>query len=137
MKTVDYNNLTPIQKKLLEEAEDVMKNAYAPYSNFYVGAAVLVENNKIITGANVENASYGNSICAERSAVLRANSMGYKVYKVVGIVGEKFAYPCGSCRQVLYEFAKRNLEIIISTKKKDKVKITTINELLPFPFILR
>jgi len=144
MKNVKYKDLSKLEKKLLEEAEKVMENAYNPYSNFFVGAAILTKDDKIITGTNVENAAYGSTICAERSAILRANSMGYKMYKAVAIIarGQDFdttevTAPCGSCRQMLYESAQiseENLTIIMSTTKKDKILVSSIEELLPLAF---
>ncbi len=133
-----------MEKKLLDEAEGAMRNSYNPYSNFSVGAALLTQNNKIITGANVENAAYGSTICAERAAILRANAMGYKKYEAMAIIakGQNFdikkpAAPCGNCRQMLYESSEisdKDLRIIMSTTKKDKIIISSINELLPLAF---
>ncbi|MCK4805571.1 MAG: cytidine deaminase [Candidatus Pacebacteria bacterium] len=144
METITYEKLTKIQKELLDEAEKVMENSYNPYSHFFVGAALLTKNDKIITGTNVENAAYGSTICAERAAILRANAMGYNVYKAIAIIarGQDFdtkevSGPCGSCRQMLYEssqVSERNLEVIISTTKKNKIIISSIEELLPFAF---
>ena len=139
-----YELLTEIQKELLDEAEKVMETAYNPYSNFYVGAAVLTRDNKIVTGTNVENKAYSEIICAERAAILRARSNGHKTYKSIAIIAkgkdfdtEKVTGPCGACRQVIYEFAQvseHNLEIIMSTTRKDKIVIATIEELLPLAF---
>lgn len=138
-----YENLHDVQKKLLARAESVMKTAYNPYSHFYVGAA-LEHNWKIVTGSNVENAAYGSTICAERSAILRANSMGMRNFGRLAIIarGENFdttevTGPCGSCRQMIYELSQvsgKDIEIIMSTTKKDKIIIATINELLPLGF---
>jgi len=136
--------LQPIHKKLLDEAAKVMETAYNPYSNFYVGAAILAKNGKIITGSNVENASYGSTICAERAAILRANAMGIKMFYKIAIIGrgkefdtKEITSPCGSCRQMIYEssqISERNIEVIMSTTKKDKIVVATINELLPLAF---
>ena len=144
MKELTYEELTETQKKLLDAAEKAMKNSYNPYSKFFVGAAILTKNDKIITGTNVENAAYGSTICAERAAILRANAMGYRVYKAIAIIAkgqdfdtEDVVGPCGSCRQVLYEFSQiseQNLEVIMSTTKKDKIVISSIEELLPLAF---
>jgi len=144
MRITNYESLTEIQKKLVDEAEKVMENSYNPYSKFFVGAALLTKNGEIITSTNVENAAYGDSICAERSAVVRANAEGHRMFKSIAIItkGEEFdtidpSAPCGSCRGVLYEFsqiAEKNLEIIMSSTKKDKIKITSINELMPSGF---
>lgn len=129
---------------MLNEAEKVMETAYNPYSNFYVGAAILSQDGKIITGSNVENAAYGSTVCAERAAILRANALGIRAFNKVAIIakGQDFdmtevTAPCGSCRQMLYEssqISEKNLEIIMSTSKKDKIIIATIEELLPLAF---
>lgn len=144
MQEKKYEELEEIQKKLLDEAAEVMETAYNPYSHFYVGAAILAHDGQIITGSNFENASYGNTICAERAAILRANAMKIRTFDKMAIIarGEEFEStiitgPCGSCRQVLYESAQiseNNLEVIMSTTKKDKIYIATIEELLPLAF---
>ena len=93
------------KEELIQAAISVRKMAYAPYSNYAVGAAILVENGRIFTGVNVENASYGLTNCAERTAVYKAVSEGYqRVYAVV-VATENAGSPCGACRQVLAEFA--------------------------------
>jgi len=144
MKELKYLELDKLEKKLLNEAKKVMKTAYNPYSKFYVGAAILSQDGRIITGSNVENAAYGSTICAERAAILRANALGVRSYDKVAIIakGQDFdttevSAPCGSCRQMLYEssqISEKNLEIIMSTTKKDKIIIATIEELLPLAF---
>ncbi|MEA3430087.1 MAG: cytidine deaminase [Nanoarchaeota archaeon] len=144
MREIKYEDLDEKQRRVLDEAEKVMTTAYNPYSKFYVGAALLSQDDRIITGSNVENAAYGSTICAERAAILRANAMGIRTFDKVGIIarGENFdttkvTAPCGSCRQMLYESAQiseRDLEIVMATTKKDKVVVATINELLPLAF---
>ncbi len=144
MKNVEYNLLTTSQRELLQQAKLVMETAYNPYSRFYVGAALLSRDGQIITGSNVENAAYGSTICAERSALVRANAQGVRVISKVAVIGrgDKFdttevTGPCGSCRQMLYETAQiseRDLEIIMATTKMDKIVIATIGELLPLAF---
>jgi len=121
-----------------------MLNAYSPYSKFCVGAALRTLDGKIFTGANVENAAYGSTICAERMALGNANANGHRMFTMIAIIakGENFdttsiTAPCGSCRQMLYEasqVSKRNLEIIMSTTKKDNIGISSIGELLPNAF---
>ena len=110
MKTTMYNNLTKVQRKLLDAAFTAMETAYNPYSHFYVGAALLTKNDKIITGSNVENAAYGSCICAERAAIVRANAMGHKQFKSIALIArsedtetKEVISPCGSCRQMLFE----------------------------------
>lgn len=144
MQEIKYENLDKYQQKLLEEATVAMEEAYNPYSRFYVGAALLSQDGQIITGANVENAAYGSTICAERAAILRANVMGIRTFEKVAIIarGDGFntttiTAPCGSCRQMLYEssqISERNLEVIMTTTKKDKIIVATIGELLPLAF---
>ncbi len=124
-------------KLLMEKAEEVAKNAYIPYSKFPVGACVLTENNKIYTGCNFENSSFGLTICAERNAVGSAIADGEKKIKAIAIFSPKMnlCYPCGACRQVLYEFQSDNgIDIIL--KDNDELKIFTIEELLPGGFNL-
>lgn len=144
MKIIKFKDLNKEQKRLLEAAEKAMKTAYNPYSKFFVGAALLTRDDKIITGSNVENAAYGDTICAERAAILRANALGKRCFKSMAIIakGEDFdtkevTAPCGSCRQVLVEFSQiseTDLIVIMSNTKKDKIIIASISELLPLNF---
>lgn len=128
-------NKKEIYKQLLEFAKQASKNSYSPYSKFKVGAAVLCEDNKVFCGTNVENASYGLSICAERSAIFTAVSNGCKKIKAVAIYNKNGDVPpCGACRQVIVEFAK-DADIIYNTKK-DSIKIIKISKLLPNSFNL-
>lgn len=143
-KEIKFDELTMQQQELLYEAEKVMETAYNPYSNFYVGAAILAQDGTIITGSNVENAAYGSTICAERAALLKANSMGKRMYDRIAIIARGANFdttevtgPCGSCRQMIYESSQisgKNIEIIMSTTKKDKIVIAGIEELLPLAF---
>ena len=97
--------ITDDQKSaLIEAACSARKNAYAPYSNYKVGAAILVEDGRVFTGVNVENASYGLSICAERTAVFKAVSEGYRKILAVAVCTANAGSPCGACRQVMVEF---------------------------------
>lgn len=144
MREVPYSSLNDGWKRLLSEAEIVMENAYNPYSRFYVGAAFHAITGEIIGGANVENAASGSTICAERSAILRANAMNIRSFDALAIIarGETFdtskvTGPCGACRQMLYEssqISQKDFEILMSTTRKDKIIIATINELLPLGF---
>lgn len=141
MKKVDYSSLSQLQKSALDGAAKAMETAYNPYSHYYVGAAIYTDSGKLITGSNVENAAYWPTMCAERSAIFRANAMN--VRNIVGIAviarGEEFdtpdvTAPCGGCRQVIYEFSQvagKNIELILSSTKKDKIVLTTIGELFP------
>ena len=116
---------------MVEEAKEAMSFSYSPYSKFKVGAAVLASG-KVFTGCNIENASYGLSICAERVALFKAISEGYLDIEAIAIYGEKMPYPCGACLQVMTEFCKEDCRIIISDGKN--IKIHKLGELLPFPF---
>jgi len=108
--------------------------AYAPYSRFRVGAALLAEDGTVITGCNVENRSYGLSICAERSAVVQGVSRGYRSFTALAIAtpdSRKPVGPCGACRQVLSEFMESGAPVIFAGSGPDKVE-TTIGILYPF-----
>lgn len=119
--------------KLLEKAYEAMEYAYAPYSNFKVGAALLTKNGKVYTGCNVEIASFGATNCAERTAIYKAISEGERDYAAIAVVSSShdFTYPCGICRQVIVEFAK-DIDIIV-TKGYD-YEVYKIETLLPKSF---
>ena len=123
-------------EELIEKAKDASKNAYAPYSNFRVGACVLTDNGNIYTGCNFENASYGLSICAERNAIGSAIANGENKIKVVAIYSPNMdnCTPCGACRQVINEF--KTEETVVITIAGDKLIVKTIEELLPGGFEL-
>ena len=119
--------------QLLQIAKDFSKNSYSPYSKFKVGAAVLCEDGKVFGGTNVENVSYGLSMCAERVAVFSAIANGAKKIKAVAIYTSKGnTTPCGACRQVIAEFSN-NADIIYNTKSNN-IKIEKISSLLPKSF---
>lgn len=122
-------------EKLVEEARKALKNAYAPYSKFRVGAAVLTKNGKIYTGVNIENASYGLTICAERVAVFKAVSEGDREIEAVAVVVESDepVAPCGACRQVIAEF-NPDATIVMATADGKKVVTANLKDLLPSPF---
>ncbi|MBU3128462.1 cytidine deaminase [Clostridium tagluense] len=122
-------------KKLAKIAIDARENAYAPYSKFKVGAAVVTEDDSIYTGCNIENASYGASNCAERTAIFKAVSEGHKKIKAIAVVGDMstHTYPCGICRQVIAEFATEDINIIM-VKSEDDYIIKTMEEILPGAF---
>lgn len=126
--------------KLIQEAIEIRNKAYAPYSNFLVGAALLSASSKIYTGCNIENASYTPSNCAERTAFFKAVSEGEKHFKAIAVVGAKrdddldFCPPCGVCRQVMMEFCNpKEFEIIVA-KSVDEYKVFTLEEILPMGF---
>jgi cytidine deaminase len=120
-------------KELLGIAKISKKNAYAPYSKFKVGAAIMCKGGEIFGGCNIENASYGLTICAERSAVSNAISNGKKDFVKICVAtdSEKLVYPCGACRQFLAEF-NPEMEVIACSKKR--VRRTKLSKLLPHPF---
>ena len=124
-------------KRLLEIAEDARKNAYVPYSKFKVGAILVDEDGNETSGANIENASYGLSNCAERSAIFAAASKGMRKIKLIAVVADTTGpvSPCGACRQVIKEFAAEDIIIILGNLKKD-YKLMTMEELLPYGFEL-
>ena len=119
---------------LLRAAQEAQQRAYAPYSKYRVGAAVLGDNGKIYPGANVENASYGLSICAERNAVVAAVLDGARRVTAIAVVTSTSppVAPCGMCRQTLAEFAK-DLPVVLANESGERVD-TTLAELLPHAF---
>lgn len=119
---------------LIEKAQDAMKYAYVKYSNFRVGAALLTKSGKIYTGCNIENSSYGATICAERVAFTKAISEGETEFEAIAVASnlKDFTYPCGICRQFMSEWG---LDIKLITKSGDKVRVHTIGELLPEAFV--
>ena len=120
---------------MIESAEKASKNSYSPYSKFAVGACVLTENNKIYTGCNFENSSFGLTICAERNAIGSAIADGERKIKAIAIYSPNMdnCTPCGACRQVLNEFKSDNgIDVIV--KIKDGIKVYTLAELLPESF---
>lgn len=121
-----------IYKNLLKIAKDNLKNTYSPYSKFKVSAVLLTEQGKIFTGVNIENASYGLTICAERVAVFKAVSEGYKSFKTILIYADKNpCYPCGACLQVMVEF---NRDMGILLVENEKIVKKKLKDLYPFSF---
>lgn len=124
-----------MKQELLNAALSARERAYAPYSKFLVGAAVLAKSGKIYTGCNIENASYGLTVCAERNALFSAVGAGEREFTALCVVGDTEApiSPCGACRQVMAEF---KVPRIILANLKDDVKEYTLEELLPYGFSL-
>ncbi|WP_165145965.1 cytidine deaminase [Marinitoga sp. 38H-ov] len=118
---------------LYKKAKDAMNKSYSPYSKFKVGAALLTKSGKIYTGTNIENASYGLSMCAERTAIFKAVSDGEKDFETLVVIGDtdKPISPCGACRQVIAEFGVD--EVILTNLKKD-FKEMSVEDLLPYGF---
>ena len=127
-------------KILIAKAVEAMENAYAPYSGFKVGAALLSKSGRVFTGCNIENASYSTTCCAERTAFFKAISEGEKEFTAIAVVGGKngeissFCSPCGVCRQVMAEFCGKDFMIILSDGKLTKAH--TFEKLLPESFSL-
>ncbi|MBO7697856.1 MAG: cytidine deaminase [Erysipelotrichaceae bacterium] len=123
-------------EQLVEKAFEAMKNAYAPYSNYHVGACVLCKDGNTFLGANIENASFGATNCGERSAIFAAYSNGYRKddIKAISIVtdGKRLGTPCGICRQVLSELLDHDTPIILSNGTQTRQ--TNMTELLPDSF---
>lgn len=120
-------------KKLVEMAYEAMEYAYAPYSKFKVGAALLTKSGKVYTGCNVEIASFGATNCAERTAIYKAISEGEREYAAIAVVSssKEFTYPCGICRQVIVEFGK-DIDIVVADETG--YTVMRIDDLLPKSF---
>ena len=122
-------------RELYEKACDMLPRAYAPFSKFKVGAALLSKSGEVFTGVNVENSSYGGTICAERTACLKAVSEGFRDFEAIAVAGASgAASPCGICRQFLYEFAPE-LKVIFG-EDEEHLTVYTLKELLPEGFRL-
>jgi len=123
-------------KELINAALAAKENAYVPYSNFKVGSAVLMEDGSIFSGCNIENASYGATNCAERTAIFNAVSHGHTKIKALAVVGDphNFTFPCGICRQVMVEFAENKEIPIIIIKNEDEYMVETMEDILPGAF---
>ena len=119
---------------LVDLAFTMLEHAYVPYSHFPVGAALLCADGAVFTGCNVENAAYGSCICAERTALVKAVSEGRRDFVRLAVVGrgEDYCWPCGACRQMLYEFAPE-LTVLVARGDGDFVR-TSLSELLPHGF---
>lgn len=121
---------------LIDKALEARELAYVPYSNFKVGSAVLFESGDIYSGCNIENASYGATNCAERTAIFKGVSEGNKIIKAIAIVGDirTFTMPCGLCRQVMAEFIEDKNTPIILVKNRNEYIIKTFDEIMPGTF---
>jgi len=126
--------LTDDEKKfLIDLANEARRRAYAPYSNYHVGAALRTKTGRVYTGVNVENAAYPATMCAERIAIFKAVSDGELEFEVVSVVTDNGGSPCGSCRQVLAEFGLDTI-VLIANGKGELMKEMTVGELLPEAF---
>ncbi|MFQ6088111.1 MAG: cytidine deaminase [Candidatus Methanofastidiosia archaeon] len=136
---ITYEKLKDYQKMLLDAAEKALKNSYSPYSKFSVAAALLTKSGRIITGSNFENVAFGSTVCAEVCAVTKANSLSERSFRAIAIIADSQdpISPCGNCRQVLYEVSElsgRDIEVIMSNLKKEKIIISSVRKLLPSAF---
>ena len=122
------------KEELLSAAVQATERSYAPYSKFQVGAALLGKNDVIYRGVNVENASYGLTICAERSAIFGAISDGQRQFELIAIASPGGVAPCGACRQVLHEFAPDIKILLVDTSGEKQVTELSLNMLLPHAF---
>lgn len=135
------SSLTVSQKEtLIAKALDARTFSYSPYSHYQVGAALLCEDGNVYTGCNIENAGYGPTNCAERTAIFKAVSEGKRNFAAIAIAGgregeviEDYAYPCGVCRQVMAEFCNGDFKIIV-VKSESEYMEHTLEELLPNRF---
>lgn len=129
-------------RSLALKAIEAMKKSYSPYSHFTVGAALLTKEGKIYTGANIENASYTPTVCAERNAIFTAVHNGERKFEAIAIVGghrgdvKGITAPCGVCRQVMSEFCSPDFKVILVTSNEGDFEETTLGELLPYSFKL-
>ncbi len=121
--------------ELVEIARQVREHAHAPYSKFRVGAALETADGRVFTGCNVENSSYGLSMCAERVAIFKAISEGLRDFKRIAVIADTHSpvRPCGACRQVISDLFPKDAAVILSNLQGD-LEVTTIGELLPAPF---
>lgn len=120
-------------KELMKIARKARQNAYAPYSHFAVGAALLAESGRVYTGCNIENASYGLTCCAERNAIFAAVGAGERRFKMLAVAADspEPVAPCGACRQVIGEFG---IPLVVMGNLKEATKTMTAEELLPYGF---
>lgn len=126
--------MQPEYASLFDLAHEACERSYAPYSHFRVGAALLCDDGSIVTGVNVENRSFGLTICAERNAIVSAVAMGKRKFKALVIATPDADYPvspCGACRQVISEFMP-STAVVIFGNTKDSFVSSTVNELLPY-----
>lgn len=134
----DIIALDPAEQELIDAACKVRLNSYSPYSGFRVGAALRTEDGEIVTGTNVENASFGLSICAERSAVVRAVARGQRSFQAIAVVADPVepTPPCGACRQVLLEFGAHISVLLAGSQGAEGPVIrTTVGDLVPHAFV--
>ena len=129
-----------MKRRLIKMATEKLPNSYAPYSRYNVAAAALFDSGKIYTGVNVESASFGMTICAERNAIFHAIAEGERRLIAIAIVGgtdgktNEYCVPCGACRQVMRDFGDKDTMVVLSAKTPDDYLENTLDELLPYSF---
>jgi cytidine deaminase len=122
-----------MKDKLIQRAKEAWGRAYAPYSNYNVGAALLTKSGEIYDGVNVENAVYPVGICGERTAIFKAVSEGHRSFQAIAVVTKNGGTPCGACRQVMAEFGLDTIVLIANTDG-ELIHLLTVAELLPYSF---
>ena len=122
--------------ELIQKAQEAKEKAYVPYSGFHVGAALLCKDGTIFTGCNIENSAYGPTNCAERTAIFKAVSEGYREFQVIAIISDskELTSPCGVCRQVMAEFCDPDSFFIVVAENESDYEIRTLRKLLPEGF---
>lgn len=120
--------------ELIAQAMSVRERAYAPYSKYRVGAALLGKSGRVYTGCNVENASYGLTVCAERNAIFKAVSEGERDFEAIAVVTANAGSPCGACRQVLVEFLSPDAQVVCVNAKGEVIEEKTLGDLIPDSF---
>ena len=136
----DIRKETDMKRLLIEKAIEKLPNSYAPYSHYNVAAAALFDSGRIYTGVNVESASLGMTICAERNAIFHAIAEGERRLIAIAIVGgtdgerREYCVPCGACRQVMRDFGDRETMTVLSARTPDDYQENTLEELLPYSF---
>lgn len=131
--TINSGSLSEAYQQLLAAAKETMENSYSPYSRFPVGAALLTDDGHIFTGCNVENANFGSTICAERTAMAKAVSEGFRQFRAIAVVAvrARSCWPCGLCRQFMSEFSAGLLVVV--EDESGAIKTMPMQDLLPFP----
>ena len=121
---------------LLDKAREARDRAYAPYSKYAVGAALLTADGQIYQGCNIENAGFTSTICAERTAFFKAVYDGHRAFRAIAVIatGEEMGFPCGVCRQVMAEFCDKDFIIVTANRDRTKVDVSSFETLLPHAF---
>ena len=122
------------KQDLIRKAQEARKLAYAPYSEYPVGAAVLTDDGQIVTGCNIENAAYPSGLCAERVAIFKAVSEGHRHIQALAVLTRNGGSPCGACRQVMREFGSQDMIVLIADEAGNLLEETNLGALLPHSF---